>query len=203
VLVDWAEKHLLLLDRPAVFAAMGLSAAVVEEKLGWLRQYCGHIRRWREMLRVIETTEHYVRHRGIHRKAADELSTLLPKPGNKAASTLREQLLAFVREEAQQARKGECLLGSSEVLESIIGKFKCLAGEGGYHGLTGMVLGISALVGRLTVGAVKAALTEVTNRDVWDWCHTHLGTTLQGIRSRIAATLNTEQKRKTLHLGKT
>ena len=66
-----------------------------------------------------------------------------------------------------------------------------------------MVLGIGALVGELTVGAVKDALTEVTNRDVWNWCHTRLGTTLHGIRSRIAATLNSEQKRKTLHMGKT
>ena len=88
VLVEWAEKHLALLDRPAVLTAMGVSVAVVEQKLGWLRQHCGAIRRWREMLHVIETTEHYVRHEGIHRKAADELSALLPKPESEAALRL-------------------------------------------------------------------------------------------------------------------
>ena len=203
VLVDWAEKHLPLLDRPAVSVATGLNVAMVGEKLGWLREYCGQIRRWREMLHVIGTTEHYVRHQGIHRNATDELSALLPKPRSEAASTLRKQLLAFVQEEAQQAHKGERLLGSSEVLESIIGKFKCVAGEGGHHGLTGMVLSIGALVGHPTVGAVQTALAEVTNQDVWNWCHTHLGTTLQGLRSRIALALNAEQKRKPLFLAKT
>lgn len=203
VLVEWAEKHLPLLDRPDVLAQTGLDAAVVEKKLGWLRGHRDQIRRWREMLDVIETTEHYVRHQGIHCKAADELSVLLPKPRSEKARTLRKQLLAFVQEEAQQARKGERLLGSSEVLESIIGKFKCVAGERGQHGLTGMVLSIGALVGHLTVGAVQTALAEVRNQDVWNWCHTHLGTTLQSLRSRIASALNTEQKQKPLPLGKT
>jgi len=173
VLVDWAEKHLPLLDRPDVLVQFGLGAAIVEEKLGWLRGYCSQIRRWREMLDVIETTEHYVRHQGIHRKAADELAALLPKPISKAACTLRQELLAFVQEEAQQARKGERLLGSSEVLESVIGKYKCVAGERGQHGLTGMVLSIGALVGHVTVGTVQAALVDVPNQDVWDWCQTH------------------------------
>jgi hypothetical protein len=203
VLVDWAEKHLPLLDRPHVLVQLGLNAAIVEEKLGWLREYRAQVRRWREMLDVIETTEHYVRHQGIHRKAADELAVLLPKPKSEAARTLRQQLLTFVQEQARQTRKGERILGSSEVLESIIGKFKCVAGERGQHGLTGMVLSIGALVGHVTVEAVQAALADVSNRDVRNWCHTHLGTTLQGARRRIVLALGMEQKRKPLLLGKT
>lgn len=203
VLVDWAEKSWMLLDRPGVLAEVGLNVAVVEEKLGWLREYGPHVRRWREMLKIMETTEHYVRHQGIHRKAAEELAVLLPKPRSEPARSLREQLLEFVLEEARQTRKGERLSGSSEVLESIIGKFKCVAGERGQHGLTGMVLSIGALVGHMTVEAVQAALTEVPNRDVWNWCRTHLGPTLQCLRRRITLALDTEQKRKPLLLGKT
>ena len=203
VLVDWAEKHLPLLDRPQVLVEIGLDAASVEEKLGWLREHRRQIQRWREMLDVVETTEHYVRHQGIHRKAAEALATLLPQPASAAACKLRAQLLEFVQAQAQETREGECLLGSSEVLESIIGKFKCVAGERGQHGLTGMVLGIGALVGHVTVATVQAALTEVPNRDVWKWCQTHLGTTLQGLRRRITLALATEQKRKPLILDRT
>ena len=203
VLVEWAEKHLLLLDRPNVFVPMGMDVSIVEEKLGWLREHCDAVRRWREMLDVIGATEHYVRQEGIQGKGADELSALLPEPQSEAAGTLRQQLIAFVRDQARYARKGECLLGSSEVLESIIGKFKCVAGERGQHGLTGMVLSIAALVGKVTVGAVQAALHEVTNQDLWNWSHAHLGTTLQSLRRRIALALAAEQKQKTLSLGET
>jgi hypothetical protein len=201
VLVDWAEEKLRLLDRPEVAIQAGLDVATVAEKLGWLRNYLPHVRRWRAMLEVIGTAEHYVRHQGIHGKAAEELTALLPEAKSEPATTFRRQLLKFIQEEVQQVREGECLLGSSEVLESIIGKFKAVAGERGQHGLTGLVLSIGALVGQVTIESVQAALAEVTNRDVWNWCHSHLGPTLQSLRRRITLALRSEQKQIPLLTG--
>lgn len=200
VLVDWAKESLLLLDRPKAMRKAGLNGRQVEEKLGWLRKFAPQVRRWGEMLEVVGTTEHYVRHEGIHGKAAQELAALLPKPATPAACRLRKQLLEFVEVEGQQAREGERLLGSSEVLESIIGRFKHVAGERGQHGLTGMVLSIGALVGNLAVATVQAAMTEITTHDVWNWCRSHLGATVQSVRRRIKQALHPEQKQKTLRL---
>lgn len=198
VLVQWAERSLALLDRPDVLGELHLDAAAVEEKLGWLRGFAPQVRAWREVMEVMEATEHYVRHQGIHREAAEALATVLPQPASEPGRTLREQLVEFVREEAQQARAGERLLGSSEVLESIIGKYKQVAGERAQHGLTGIVLSIGALVGSLTVSAVQAAMTTVTNQDVWHWCQSHLGPTVQSLRRRITLALNSEQKQEPL-----
>jgi len=114
---------------------------------------------------------------------------------------MRRQWLAFVKEQTQQVQKRERLLGSSEVLESIIGKFKSVAGERGQHGLTGMVLSIGALVGRVTLKAVQAALDEVAAYDVQDWRRSHLGSTVQGLRRRITQALQLEQKQKPIPAG--
>ena len=200
VLVDWARESLSLLDRPRAMRKAGLSARQVEEKLGWLRRFVPQVRRWGEMLSVIGTAEHYVRHQGIHRQAAEELALLLPIPTIPAAKRLRKQLLEFVAAEGQQAREGERLLGSSEVLESIIGKFKQVAGERGQHGLTGMVLSLGALVGKLAVTTVQTALTEIATPTVWNWCRSHLGATVQSVRQRIRQAMHLEQKQKTLCL---
>jgi hypothetical protein len=200
VLVDWAEESLRLLDRPKALRKAGLQAGLVEEKLGWLRKFIPPVRRWKEMLAMIGSAEHYVRHQGIHAHAAEELAALLPTPATPAACRLRKQLLEFVAAEGRQAREGERLLGSSEVLESIIGKFKNLAGERGQHGLTGMTLCIGALVGNLAAETVRAALTEITTHDVWNWCRSHLGATVQSVRQRIRQALYPEQKQKTLRL---
>lgn len=200
VLVAWAEKKLAVLDRPEVLDEVELDAAAVEAKLGWLRGFAPQVRGWREMLEVMEATEHYVRHQGIHREAAEALATVLPQPTSQAACKLRQQLIEFVREEGQQAEEGERLLGSSEVLESIIGKYKQVAGERGQHGLTGIVLSLGALVGRVTVTAVQAAMTTVSNHAVWQWCRSHLGPTVQSLRHRITLALNSEQKQKQLPL---
>lgn len=198
VLVDWAQESLRLLDRPKAIRNAGLKVGQVEEKLGWLRIYAPQARRWQEMLSVVGAGEHYVRHEGVHREAARELAAVLPKPSSPPASRLRKQLLEFVAEEGAQAREGERLLGSSEVLESIIGKFKHLAGERGPHGLTGMLLSIGALVGKVSVATVQAAMTAVRTHDVWDWCRSHLGSTVQSIRQRIRRLLHPEQKQKTV-----
>lgn len=152
------------------------------------------------MLQVIETTEHYVRHQGIHRQTAGEMAATLPTPSSSRARRLRQRLLDFVQQQASQVAEAERLLGCSEVPELIIGKFKHLAGERGHYGLTGMVLSIGALVGRTTAAAAQAVLTEVSNHDVWDRCHSHLGPTLQSLRHRMRLALAPEQKQKPLLL---
>jgi hypothetical protein len=199
-LVDWARQSLSALASPKAMRAAGLRRRQVEEKLGWLRKFVSHLRRWEEMLSVVGAAEHYVRHEGIHREAAEHLAARLPKPTAPAAKRLRKQLLEFIAEEAQQARVGERLLGSSEVLESIIGKFKQLAGERGQHGLTGTVLAIGALVGKLTLATVQTALAEIRTATVWDWCRSHLGATVQSVRQRLRQALQAEDKRPTLRL---
>jgi hypothetical protein len=200
VLVDWGRESLLALDHPKAIRKAGLNVRQVEEKLGWLRTFVRPLRRWGEMLAVIGTAEYYVRHEGMHAKAAEELAALLPKSAIPAVQRLRKQLLEFVETQGRQAREGERLLGSSEVLESIIGKFKHVAGEGGRHGLTGMALSIGALVGKQAVATVQAAMTEVTTNRVWEWCRSHLGATVQSVRQRIRHALHPEQKQKRLRL---
>jgi hypothetical protein len=200
VLVEWAERSLRLLDSRKAITAAGLKRTHVESKLGWLRKFSPQVHRWAEMLAVAGTTEHFVRHEGVHAKAMEELAAALPKPTTSAAKRLRKQLLEFVREQSRQARDDERLLGSSEVLESIIGKFKNLAGERGQHGLTGMSLSIGALVGKQSVGTVQTAMSTITNQQVWDWCRLHLGSTVQSVRAKIRHALNPEQKRKPLLL---
>lgn len=152
------------------------------------------------MLALVGAAEHYVRHEGIHAKATEDIAAALPKPVTPAAKRLRKALFEFVQAEASQARDDERLLGSSEVLQSIIGKFKHVAGERGQHGLTGMVLSIGALVGKQTVATVDTALTEVPTRKVRHWRRSHLGPTVQRVRARIRQALSAEQKQKPLTL---
>ena len=144
VLMDWVTRHLTLLQSCRTIVQAGLKPAQVEEKLGWLRAFEPQIRRWRELLTVVGAAEHYVRHEGLHQEAVIELEACMPKPATRAAQHMRRQLLEFVGEQGEHAREGERLLGSSEVLESVIGKFKYLAGERGQHGMTGMALSIGA-----------------------------------------------------------
>lgn len=193
VLTGWATRRLALLNSRQAMRQAGLKPAQVEKKLGWLRKYEPEITRWGEMMAMVEAAEHYVRHEGHHRKALAELTARMPQSTARAARALRKQLLEFVGEHAEQLGDKQRLLGSSEVIESVIGRFKNMAGERGHHGMTGMVLSIGAFVGRCAMTTVQSAMEEITTHDVWQWCYEQLGVTVQSARRRIAQALAPEQ----------
>ena len=94
------------------------------------------------------------------------------------------QLSAFVCEQASRAGQGERLPGSSEVLESIIGKYKRLQGESGQFGVTGMSLSIGAFIGRLTLQGIRTALTTISGPVLRAWEETNLGVTIHSQRKQ-------------------
>jgi len=180
-LVEWGQKTLRFLDAPA--PTPDVAPAVLEEKLGWLRNCRDALHSWREVMDVIETTEHYVRTQGLHRQAAEELGPQLnAQVGGPLSCQFRDDLLAFVKQQSTLARPGERLLGSSEIIESTIGKYKRMQGEHSPHGLTGMILSIAANVGRRSTALLKTALQQVRTKTLAQWCTTHLGISVQSHR---------------------
>ncbi len=91
-----------------------------------------------------------------------------------------------------KAKHGERLVGSSEVIESVLGKQKYIEHEQSKSGFTGLLLGIAAIVGERTTSLVGEALEKVSTSHVLDWCQTYLGATLQGKRKAAFATPTAE-----------
>ena len=86
--------------------------------------------------------------------------------------------IGFVREQARQARPGERLPGSTEVLESCFGRFKTLEKDQAKGGFTSLLLGFGSLFSEATIENILAALRAVPTHKVAVWCATHLGQTL-------------------------
>ncbi|VAX36209.1 hypothetical protein MNBD_PLANCTO02-498 [hydrothermal vent metagenome] len=97
---------------------------------------------------------------------------------------MRRRLLTFVEEQSLQAEVGEHLLGSSEVLESLIGKYKQMQKSHSKGGMTAMLLSIGSLVQEQGITTINKALEMVKTKDVDTWVKAHLGTTLQAQRNQ-------------------
>ncbi len=67
-----------------------------------------------------------------------------------AGQELKDQLLNFLAEESASLAPGERLLGSSESLESSLGKLKSLEGDFDKTGFTSLLATFGAMVGKLT-----------------------------------------------------
>ncbi len=183
-LVAWGMKVLQWLDGPRS-TGRELDTDRVEAKLSWLHEYREPLRRWSEAMQVIETAETLVRREGHHVASEAQFRDRLPQvEAGSLADRLRGKLLEFLKEQALHATPGERLPGSSEVLESIIGKYKTLQGERGQFGVTGMLLAIGAFVGRITISSIATAVRTVTAKKLHRWEQDNLGVTIQSQRKQ-------------------
>jgi len=190
-LVAWGENVLQYLEDPRDVPGPAVDGRLVERRLGWLREYRPRLEEWSALLRLAEASAHYIRHAGYHADAAEELSACLePLVTQERSHRMRDALLAFVAEQSSAAQRGERLLGSTEVLESIIGSYKRLQAMHSAGGMTGMVLGIGAIVGCRCAETIRAAMESVSNQDVRHWCREGLGITLQAQRRLAFAEQN-------------
>jgi len=199
-LVAWGMKVLAWLDDPRP-TGRDLEEERVESKLAWLREYREPLGRWQQAMLVIGTVESLVRREGYHAGSEDELRKLLPSVDpDSLAGRLSQQLSVFVGTQAALAGPQERLPGSSEVLESIIGKYKHLQGEHGQFGVTGMSLSVGAFTGRLTLEGIHTALTTISGKALRAWEATHLGTTIHAQRKRAFPSASRGTKQGTIQI---
>jgi len=155
----------------------------LREKLGWVRAFAESLASWSRLMVIAAITRHYVRHQGYHAGAAEQLQReLLPHRGDVLGDQLIDQVCSFVAEQSTLAAPGERLLGSTEILESLIGKGKRLEGQQSKGGFTKMVLSLAAATVVPTVERLKIALERTLTKHVLGWTRTHIPISLQAQR---------------------
>lgn len=192
-LVTWGDRALRYLDEPRPLEGWPLDRALLEDKLGWLRDYREALAEWKSVMEVIATACHYVRHRGYGAGAAAELQPQLAERATAPMSQrLANRLVAFVAQQSAAAQADERLPGSSECLESLIGKGKRLEGQQSRSGFTKMILGMAAAVVEPSHEYLLRALAAVKTKNVLSWCHEHLGVSVQAKRHHALVAAGTK-----------
>jgi len=174
----------------------------LEEKLGWVREYRAELVEWRELMELVEGTEKFVREKGFYKESHLWLEKeLTPEVLSERNGRVKKALLEYVKDESGKAQPEERLVGSSEVIESVFGKYKSLIKDQAESGMTGMLLSLGALVSSTSVEVVKKALETVKTKRVLDWCRENLGKTVQAKKRKIFSNpIMAEQKLDQLRL---
>jgi hypothetical protein len=177
--VKWGTRVLRFVKTPGDFPDDPIDIDKLEAKLGWLREYEKPLNEWGELLTVIEAAEDYVRRKGYHKRARSELEKRLKPLAKKAPSKrLSQGLLDFVKQESTKLKKGQRVLGHTEVLESLLGKYKQIQGRHSQGGMTASLLNIGAAVTKRTPEMLKSALEATPVTSVYEWVRENLGQTI-------------------------
>ncbi|MBI2504399.1 MAG: hypothetical protein HYW07_14340 [Candidatus Latescibacteria bacterium] len=187
-LIRWGQRGLQLLEQPQRLVDAGLDPAQVQARLGGLTWFRSHVAEWQGLLDTVMTAEHLVRHRGLDRGCLAALETAWPVVApSESIARVQQHLRTFVATESQKAHDHERLLGSSEVLESVLGKLKYLEGDRASHGFTQLLLSVPALVATTTREVIRQALESVPRQKLREWADQHLGKSLQTQRRMLFA----------------
>ena len=194
-LVAWSQRVLTFLDHPQAGlerAESSLTPEQLAEKMGWLREHSEAIQHWTTLMQAASTTLNVVRVNGDHESTPEVLRERLAKFTNGPARALCDEVEAFVRTQSLLARD-QRLPGSTEILESLIGKGKQLTGST-RNGFTKSLLALAATVSDLTTQTIEAALNSTPVRDVQTWITDNLGLSLQSQKQRAFAPITTGTK---------
>jgi hypothetical protein len=197
-LLKWATRVRHFIDDPAANDGSLVEPWRVKLEFAWLRDFDEPLAEWQDLMNVVQTTLHFVRWEGYHRQAHLELhARLICYARQPRSHQLCEQVVNFVAEQSLGAKVDERLIGSSECLESLIGKGKRLEGQQSRSGFTAMVLGMAAALIKPTQEVIQDALAAVKVKDVTAWVKSKLGLSVQA-RRRLAfqagSASKTEQK---------
>ena len=196
-LVHWGQKKLCYLDLQKSNPNGPFDPEQMAEKLGWLINYLEHLAQWQELLKVVKITEDYMKFVGIFDDCHIRLRKHLNfKLTTERAKKVRRELLIFAEQQAGNAKKDEQLLATSEVIESVFGKFKTIERDQVKGGFTSMVLSLAALVSKTSKDTIKVALETVPTKKVHEWFRSNIGDSLQSQKKEVLNTIKSaEQKR--------
>lgn len=126
-----------------------------------------------------------------HQKFEENIATLSLLP---RAQSLAKQISVYLRLEGQQIPDQQTLLGTSDAIESIIGKYKYLSAEGPMRDIGKMILTIPVFTTKLTCELVKTAMESIQAVDVDKWADKLLGKSALSKRRTLSGALGGDTK---------
>lgn len=154
--------------------------------LGWIEGRIAATRVWGFMEGIVKMVKETVRIHGLSMDVYAYIKMFLEE-----ASITGERLQNFISkvlntvwDEVTKLDEGQTLICSTEVLESIIGKYKAI--NEGLHGITGNILGICTFVGRdRSIIEIKNAMEKCSVKRAVEFVRFKFGQTLSSLRKQF------------------
>lgn len=163
-----------------------------QSKLGWLSNYKQEIEVYVELVTLVKAVEKQVKLSGLHRHShlrweESMDNRLLSFRGQK----LKQQISDYLTFEGSQIPEGSTLLGTSDVVESLFGKYKNFSSARPLKEIGTIILTIPLCTAKITSDFVKKALETIRSIDVKAWSQSVLGLSMLSKRRILRKTTAT------------
>lgn len=187
-MLQWATMVLYHLAHPESPSQKGVEPQRMEAKLGWLREYVDDVAQWGQCQEVINRSLAVINRRGPDSGTAEEVDEALREANpdwrseETAASRIGCRIIDWIRESASKLHAGDRAWISTEILESLFGRFKQLERQHSKGGFTRLIGAIPALCKTVTASMVRECFSRLNSKELRQWIADQLGTTLTARR---------------------
>ena len=151
-----------------------------EQYFGWLNEFKNELNEWRIMLNVLECAKHEIKCNGLNqrtpvnfrRRTFHEAKTVTK------AMIVAAELHVFLKEQAAKIPNGDTWLGTSDIIESVFGKYKSFSARSALKDIGKMILLMPVFTTKLTSENIKKAMEKYRVQDIRTWIHETLGISL-------------------------
>jgi len=166
-----------------------------EEKIGWIVEFEENIEEYAQLMDTIKVAKQEVRQNGLGDRTTGNFNDCVKLLGQKTsrAKSFDQKVAAALEEESAKVPSGVSTLGSSEIIESVFGKYKIFSKKRPIQTIGDMILTIPLSLKRLTPEIVKRALETVSYSDVKEWSKKTFGES--ALSKRITAFGKTTQNK--------
>ena len=160
----------------------------LKEKLMWLHKYQKQIPLWTKMCQMTRTLEKQLKIFGLNQESQKQFSKTLSKMAiPQSLKPFQQKILDYLQAEMALINDNRTVLATSDVIESIFGKYKCFSQRCPLQDLRSMLLTIPLTTMNLTQDVIKKALETVRGVDLSQWLNDFFGQSMFSKRTTLFA----------------
>lgn len=157
----------------------------LKDKLAWLIDYQQDIRRWHQMVQMTRTVETQLKLFGLSQQSLTIFAQQHFTIEVNSPEYFSEQIWDYLATESSQIPEGLTLLATSDLIESLFGKFQQFSSRSPLKQMGLMLLTIALSTLNLTATVVKQALETIRFVDVQTWSAQVFGQSLLSKRTAL------------------
>ena len=150
----------------------------IKTELSWISNYSELITELSEIDHSIKKAEKELKHNGLSKISFEKCMKILEKLESNNGKKIKEALFLKINQQIQLLPNTDTILFSSDILESIFGKYKNRVSENPMASITCLMLIIAAFTSNLSEDSVKQSIENVKIADIKKWSQENIGVSL-------------------------
>ncbi len=178
--VEWAE-NVMCLGKGKLEKA---ERDKFNDNLSWVQMFKTHMAEWRTMMDTLSALKNEVKCNGLNKKTKTSFEKSISefKFDTPRLIEVRDEALAYLEKECTGI--SGVYPGCSDIIESVLGKYKIFSGKSPMQEVGKAVLAIPAFTSDVDYDEVKAAMESVSAKKLKAWLDENIGESLFARRKR-------------------